>query len=322
MLCHGAPEAFPSAGIVGVVVFFALSGYLITSLLVDELERTGRVDLRAFYLRRARRLVPALLAMVAGVIGVTVALDPIGDRHLLARTVAIAVTWTGDLPFGHASPATFHLWTLAVEEQRYLVWPIVLALVVPRRPRLALAAVGTACALACLATTLWFQAAPDLAYSLPTSWAGCLAIGATARMCQDRITVPHRGPRLALSALVLLGVVPWRGRTLTYLVGGPTIAVLAVALVLGWRSWTDIAVPAPGWVGAWRATGARVLVRLGTVSYAAYLWNYPLTIWMLPHLGAAAGATAAITTLVAAAVSWRVVERPFRRPRAPVLAVR
>ena len=66
MLRHALPGTFPGAGVVGVVMFFALSGYLITGLLLDELERTGRVDLRRFYRRRARRLVPALLLLVAG----------------------------------------------------------------------------------------------------------------------------------------------------------------------------------------------------------------------------------------------------------------
>ena len=68
MLRHAWPSAFPGAGVVGVVMFFGLSGYLITGLLLVELERTGRVDLRRFYARRARRLVPALLALVAGVV--------------------------------------------------------------------------------------------------------------------------------------------------------------------------------------------------------------------------------------------------------------
>ena len=128
MLRHAVPELAPGAGVVGVVMFFALSGYLITGLLSGELDRTGRLDLRRFYARRARRLVPALLALVAAVVVVTLLLDPLGDRDQLLKTVVVALTWTGNLPFGHASDATFHLWTLATEEQFYLLWPALLLL--------------------------------------------------------------------------------------------------------------------------------------------------------------------------------------------------
>ncbi len=77
---------------------------------------------------------PALLFLVAGVVVVTLALDPLGDRDELGKTVLVALTWTGNLPFGHASDATFHLWTLATEEQFYLVWPALLAARLRARP--------------------------------------------------------------------------------------------------------------------------------------------------------------------------------------------
>jgi peptidoglycan/LPS O-acetylase OafA/YrhL len=303
MLRHALPQPFAGAGVVGVVMFFALSGYLITGLLLDELDRTGRVDLRRFYVRRARRLIPALLAMMAGFVLVTLALDPLGDRDELVKTVVVALTWTADLPFGHASDATFHLWTLALEEQFYLLWPTVLVLAFARR-RVGTALAGTAavCLLACLATVLWLRADPDLAYSLPTSWAVCFVVGAAARVHRDRLRLPARATPLALAGLAVLSVVPLRGHALTYLAGGPVIAVLTAAVLLAWRTWTEVTQPA-----------LRALVRLGTVSYAAYLWNYPLTLWLRPELGAAAGPIAAVLTIVAAALSWRYVEEPVMR---------
>ena len=307
MVRHAFPEPFAGAGVVGVVMFFALSGYLITGLLLGELEREGRVDLRRFYLRRARRLVPALLALVVGVVVVTLVLDPLGDRDELLETVVFALTWTGNLPFGHASDATFHLWTLATEEQFYLLWPTILALAFARRrvgP--ALVIVAAACLLSCVATLLWLGDAPDLAYALPTSWAVCFVIGAAARCYADRLRLPSYAVPVALAGLAVLSVVPLRGHALTYLLGGPTIALLTAILLVSWRTWTSVTSPA-----------LAAVVWPGTVSYGAYLWNYPLTLWLRPHLDQA-GVVAAALTLVLAALSWRFVEQPTQaraRPR-------
>jgi peptidoglycan/LPS O-acetylase OafA/YrhL len=312
MLRHAVPGPFPGAGVVGVVMFFALSGYLITGLLVGELERTGRIDFGRFYRRRARRLVPALLLAVAGIVVVTLALDPLGDRGELGKTVLVALTWTGNLPFGHASDATFHLWTLATEEQFYLVWPAVLALAFARgRVGIALVAVAAACLLACVATLVWLAGSPDLGYSLPTSWAVCFVIGAATRIHQDRPglrNLPSYAVPVALAGLALLSVIPLRGHALTYLAGGPAIATLTAVLLLSWRTWIEATTPA-----------LRALVWLGTVSYAAYLWNYPLTLWLRPYTDLA-GPLAAVLTVAVAALSWRLVEQPLSRRSAVVAA--
>ncbi len=326
---HAVPDGVPGAGVVGVVMFFCLSGYLITGLLSAELDRTGRLDLRRFYVRRALRLVPALVVLVVGVVLVTVALDPLGDRDELGRTVLFALTWTGNLPFGHASDATFHLWTLATEEQFYLLWPAVLLLAVTRgRTGAALAAVAAGCLIGCLATVLWLRDDPDLAYALPTSWAGCFVIGAAVRLYGARLTgtmtrgVPRWAAPLALSGLAILSVVPLRGHPLTYLAGGPAIAVLTAVLLLAWREWDDVSGPL-----------LRLVVWLGTISYAAYLWNYPIALWLRAGTAdadplvalLAAPATIGLTLLLAAA-STRLVEEPVLRRRdrslgAPTLAV-
>lgn len=306
MLRHAFPSLFAGAGVVGVVMFFALSGFLITGVLVRELEREHRVDLGRFYRRRARRLVPALLFLVVGVVAVTLLLDPLGDRDQLGKTVLVALTWTGNLPFGHASDATFHLWTLATEEQFYLVWPAVLALAFARRRvGMALAVTAAACLLACVSTLLWLGESPDLAYALPTSWAVCFVIGAATRVYADRLVLPGWSVPVALAGLAVLSVVPLRGHALTYLAGGPAIAALTAILLVSWRTWTTVSGPA-----------LTALVWLGTVSYAAYLWNYPLTLWLRPHLDLA-GPVAAGLTLVMAAVSWYAVEHPWQERRVP-----
>jgi peptidoglycan/LPS O-acetylase OafA/YrhL len=293
MLRHVLPDVFPGAGVVGVVMFFALSGYLITGVL----EKGSRLG--DFYTRRALRLVPPLLVLVAGVSLVTLVVNPLDDRDELGWTVLWALTWTGNLPFGHASDATFHLWTLATEEQFYLLWPAAL-LLFGRHRAILLAALATT--LACLATTWWLAESPDLAYALPTSWALCFVVGAAARLHRERLVVPSWAAPVALTGLAVLSVVPLRGHVLTYLAGGPTIAVLTAALVLSWRTWVTVTQPA-----------LRAVVWLGTVSYAAYLWNYPLSLW-LPAL------PAVVLTLVAAALSWRYVEAPLQRRRVEVAA--
>ncbi|GAB3195132.1 hypothetical protein GCM10027062_01300 [Nocardioides hungaricus] len=290
MLRHAVPGVFAGAGVVGVVMFFALSGYLITGVL----ERGPRLG--EFYARRARRLVPALLVLVAGVALVTLVADPLGDRDELGWTMLWALTWTGNLPFASVDGATFHLWTLATEEQFYLLWPATLLLLGRHR---ALVVAGAATVLACLATVWWLAEAPDLAYALPTSWAVCFVIGAAVRLHGDRLAVPAWAAPAALAALTALSVVPLRGHALTYLAGGPAIAALTGVLILAWRTWLTVTGP------------LAAVVWLGTVSYAAYLWNYPLSLW-LPALPAAA------LTLVAAALSWRYVEAPLQRRREPV----
>ncbi len=312
LLRHALPDLLPGAGVVGVVMFFALSGHLITGLLVSEQERTGRLDLRRFYWRRMTRLVPALVTVLAVVVAVTLAVDPLEDRSELPRTVLVALTWTANLPFDQGSDAIFHLWTLATEEQFYLLWPALLGLALARgwTGRVLLVAAG-GCLLACVATLAWLWEDPDLAYALPTSWAVCFVVGAASRVYVDRSPVPP--PWLvgvALAVLGVLSVVPLRGHHLTYLAGGPVIAAATVILIAAWRS-------APP-TGRWLAP----MVWLGTVSYGAYLWNYPLTLWFREWFGtnAGVGVAAAALTVTLAAATWHWVEAPAlrRRDREPV----
>ena len=308
---HAFPALLPGAGVVGVVMFFTLSGYLITGLLTGEATRTGRIDLRRFWLRRAARLLPALLLLVLGLAVVTLVVDPLDERAALPRAVLVALTYTADIPFDHGSDAVFHLWTLAVEEQFYLVWPFVVALAWGRlRWRTLLVVAGIASLAACVAVVVLVAPDVDHAYPLPTTWAVCFVIGAAARAAAGRWR-PFRGAvAVSLALLAVLSVIPLRGHALTYLAGGSAIAALTAVLLLAWGSWRTV-----GADSAIADAGLRGLVLLGTVSYGAYLWNYPVTLWLRPSLGEAAGVVAVVVTLALAAVSWRYVEQPVLRRR-------
>ena len=300
MLRHAFPDVFPGAGVVGVVVFFTLSGYLITGVLQKELTNTGRVDFKRFYLRRARRLLPALTALTVIFAVVTLVFDPLGERDKLLKTVIVLVTFTGNLPISGVSPAAFHGWTLATEEQFYLLWPALLAFAwVRNRTGAVLVVTALGALAACTATLVWLWPNADNAYALPTSWFVCFVIGAATRL--KLTSAPRWAVPVALTGLAVLSVVPLRGHALTYLVAGPAIAVCTAVLLLVWSKWEQVVTP------------IRPLVVLGTLSYGAYLWNYPLTLWLRPELGAAAGPIAAVLTVVAAALSWRYVEEPVMR---------
>ena len=305
MLRHAFPDVFPGAGVVGVVMFFTLSGYLITGVLSKELDRTGKVDYRRFYLRRARRLLPALVALVVVFVVVTLVFDPLGDRAKLGTTAAVLLTFTGNLPIPGVSAAAFHGWTLATEEQFYLLWPAILAFAWVRgKVGAALITVGLAALAACTATLVWLWPHADNAYALPTSWFVCFVIGAATRLRGDASRVPAAMVPLMLAGLAALAIVPLRGHALTYLVAGPAIACCTAVLILAWSRWQTLADNA-------RVT--RALAALGVVSYGAYLWDYPLTLWLRPGLGAVAGPLAAVLTIAAAALSWRFVEEPVMR---------
>jgi peptidoglycan/LPS O-acetylase OafA/YrhL len=304
MLRHAFPDVFAGAGIVGVVMFFSLSGHLITGLLIDEFERTGTVRLRRFYANRALRLVPALLTLVAVFAVVTLLADPLRDAGTLPRSVLLAVTWTGNLGIPGASDAVFHLWTLATEEQFYLLWPAALLVAAragkTRAVTVALSVLGLA---ACVATLVWAAPHPDHAYALPTSWVLCFLVGAASRVWRADLKVPHWLAPSALAILLALSVLPVRGHNWTYLVVGPLVAALTALIMLRWSRLAVV------------ARVLRPLAALGTVSYGAYLYNYPLTLWFRPW-GTAGALLAFLLTLAAAAASWQLVERPVARWRA------
>ena len=313
-----------TGGGAGVDVFFVLSGFLITVLLLQERDRTGRVDVLAFYGRRARRLLPALVAFL-GVWLVLFALfrhsswfsaTPSGDGtgHPLAVTESLQdVLWSllysanWDVIDGGMAAPLPHLWSLSVEEQFYLAWPLVLTLLLTFsarfRLRLVLLAAVTS---AILPLLLWDggRGADRIYFGTDTRMVGLLA-GSVAAMCWRRRTSgdPRSGPRrAALGAVVVLGMalfqqdVPAR-----YLVGFAALALASCQVVLHLAE-------GPSPLGS--VLSLAPLRWLGRRSYALYLWHYAWATWTHPWgpwVGGAIGITGA---MVCSELSWRWVERP------------
>ncbi len=321
-------------GYVGVDVFFVLSGFLITGLLLRERERTGTISLSAFYARRARRILPAAVVVIVATLGVAwFFLSPLDLQAAAGDAVACALS-VGNLRFAasamdyfnpNGAPSPFlHYWSLGVEEQFYLVWPTLLLLVMRwHRPRLAagvaLVAVVVVSYLGALVLT--DAAAAWAFYSLPTrAWqlglGGLLAVTATQQAWLSDRAAAIAGwlglGAIVASLFVIDPATPYPGTAALL----PTLGSAAVVLA-----------------GARRGSPGRLLVVaplrfLGRISYSLYLVHWPILV--LPAAGLAVGdelpfpirlGLAALSIVVAAA-SYRWVEEPIHRGRRFALPAR
>ena len=318
LLGHSWPGIFQGAGIVGVIVFFVLSGYLITGVLMRDIERHRKVRYGRFYAHRAFRLLPALIAFLGVYAIVELAADVLGDRSkgIIGYTLLAGLGYLKDLPLPFdVSMAIGPLWTLAVEEQFYLIWPalLVLALRKNRQGRLvgwAAAVVVALMAGTVLAMLILAPQLHSLVYALPTTWGLGLIIGSALRLYRVRTSSWFSGRRHRRAALfggsaVLAALVffPKANESpVFFFLGGPLAMVAAAVLVALAASRTEVM---PRWT--------RPLQLLGMVSYAAYLWNYIVILWLndgstadLPPLVAV---LAIVLTLLIAVLSWHTVER-------------
>lgn len=316
LLRHAWPEIFGMAGIVGVVVFFALSGYLITGVLDRDIKESGKVRYGRFYLHRFFRLVPPLALMLAGFALVEGIWNILGDRENILHAVIVGMTYTTNIPgVDDGSAAMGHLWTLATEEQFYLLWPLVLVLVLRWKRSASLAVAGAIALLIICAMTI-VVAAPDVhrVYTLPTSWFAAMLVGAAGYLAREHLAAQFtlRGrarpiaPCIALVGLLLISIAPdlknWGG---TYLLIAPAISILTLVLILESTRWKGVA-----------PTAVSPLLWLGKISYAAYLWNYPIATWMGDRpFSILQGVLTIFMTLVIAAISWHLVELPSAQLR-------
>lgn len=329
LLFHGG---YLQGGFLGVDLFFALSGYLITSLLIRDAEGSG-VRLATFWGRRFRRLLPAVFSMIAIVAVWAFAFGSAADLDGVKRDGPWAVVYMANWHFisesqgywaSFAQPSMFdHLWSLAIEEQFYVIWPIaVLAIwkfsARPQRFLMIGSAVG---AMVSVAVMLWLYDGgdPTRVYMGTDTRAASLLVGAfaatsSARRWARQVTraVGERVDWL-IAALGVLMLVAWltvdgasaealyRGGLLVH----STICAVLIALI--------------GATSSGRAVGTlswRPLVWIGTLSYGLYLWHWPVYVVLTPSRvgfdGVGLLAVRIAVSLAFAIVSFRVIEDPLR----------
>lgn len=324
-----------TGGFLGVDLFFVISGFLITTLLLRERESNGRIALGPFWLRRFRRLVPPLVVMTAVTVAAT-RLYGLPEQWTSIRWDAVgALAYVANWRFISAGQSYFeallgpsplrHTWSLAVEEQWYVFWPLVVAgilVVVARWPRLARAPLimigGAAIASAVLMAVLYEPADPTRVYFGTDTRAQQLLIGAglawllsrqrstasPARIAWARPLVLSAFGGFLFVALTVSDEAPW-------LYHGGFLVVSLLAAVIVW----SVSTPDRGGPLDW--LGNPAFVWLGTRSYGVYLWHWPVIVFVGPPMGIdLAHVPLAIlqvtVTLALAELSFRVVERPIR----------
>ncbi|WP_234358485.1 acyltransferase [Streptomyces sp. NRRL B-24085] len=315
-------------GFLGVDLFFVLSGYLITGLLVGEATGRGRIALAVFWGRRARRLLPALVCVVVMTVVATWAWGSTAQLRFalddLPWVGVQAVNWhyiAEQVGYWHASDTRVfaHLWSIGVEWQFYLAWPLVVAVAARGRcgERLVASLAGVG-ALVSLALTVSLGAAVDTtrAYEGTDTRGAALLLGALAATASVRNFVRRVTHRAADVVCLLLGcalAVAWavtEGETTPLLFqGGLFLHSLASAVLI------VLMAQVPGTWAA-RITGSGLPQGLGKLSYSLYLWHWPVYLLLLPRLSVLGdwGATVVAigVSLVAAAVTKRFVEDPVR----------
>jgi len=304
----------PFGGDLGVDVFFVLSGFLITTLLLAEHGRTGTISLRAFYRRRALRLLPALFAMLAVYLSVVGALYTAGQwsgerAHAALRSAGVGIFYVANFAAAYSDHLTGnlnHLWSLATEEQFYLVLPLLLVVCL----RLGLGARGLALVLGSLLVLVLAHrsqlvlsggyAAARHAFYGPDCRTDGLIVGCLAGVAYTqgwaRLASRAGSVGLVATCLILLLGAPFAPRMLVVL---PLLNVAAAAVILEIARRPD----------AFPRLQRRPVVYLGRISYGLYLWH-PLTL-------AAFGPVGALLAFTVAAASHRFVEMPASALRYP-----
>ena len=328
LLFHAGTPGF-GGGYLGVSVFFTLSGYLITSLLLREHDTSGAVDFRAFYGRRMRRLLPASVATVAAVV-VIAAVSDVFDGVVALRAQVVGallqvsnwVLLAGDTSYqdllaqgsGAVSPLE-HFWSLAIEEQFYWLWPplvlLLLTRVQARRRRIRVVGAVTIVAMAAapVIAHIW---GPDAAYWATPARLGEILVGAFLAFVLTDVTLPRHISVLAPISLVALAlaVVTFPAASGPAYEGFlPLVAVVSGGLIVGLQADSPLR----------RALSTRPFVAVGLVSYGIYLVHWPVFVVVdADRTGLSEPTLTVLRLLITGAIaiaSYFLLERPIRMRR-------
>ena len=334
VLAYHLKLALFKSGFLGVTVFFVLSGYLITGILISEVEEEGTIDLKNFWLRRIRRLVPAVMSMAVVIIFVSTVVNRViftkGCKDFLASVLGFNNWWQifNKVSYFEAAgvPSPFtHCWSLAIETQFYLIYPLILLgiykLVKSReegRAKRGLLFAGVTLMLALISVILMIvlfdpqQDASRVYYGTDTR-AFSLLFGALLAILWDYRMVPRR---LSASVNMVLGSVSFavllvmtiaiNGSSNFWYRGGQFVGtiltVLVIYTVLGRKTWLS------------RFLSNPVLKWIGDRSYSIYLWHYPIILLISKGIKASWWITLIeiVLSVVLAELSYRFIETPIR----------
>jgi peptidoglycan/LPS O-acetylase OafA/YrhL len=324
-------------GYLGVDVFFVLSGFLITALLVQERSGTGRISLLAFYKRRARRLLPALvlLLIAATIYGLALPNNIENQRMWLDEAAALFYFSNWVAAFGNWEVGMVaHTWSLAIEEQFYLLWPALFVAMLWRGVR-RWTVLGLLCAgILASAAVRWVGieesgvTTPRLAFALDTR-GGALLVGCLLGVLVGWGLVPLKlrrfGSAFAVGGLAVLLVAflskRYAGAPPEVYTEGFTLVAFATAVVV-----LGVIMAPQGWVA--RCLSNRAFVWIGRVSYGLYLWHVPINVALRPGnitfglSGAGLQVLRLLLTLAVTTASFYLIEQPVlhgQRPRLPAL---
>lgn len=326
-------------GMLGVGVFFTLSGYLITDILLAQLNARGRIELVPFWLARARRLLPALFVMLAIVVAWVTVFGP-AQPDQFREGVLSAVLYVNNWQQIFADVSYFarfeaegpldHLWSLSVEEQFYILWPFLLLIGVKLvrerplasgvRPRLALLTIAGAIASSILMAVLYEPSFdPSRLYFGTDTRAGGLLFGAAlamvwpSRRLDRRIAPQARNTldALGVAGLLVIALMIWRNGELSPFLYRGGFVVLSLATVLVLMPLTHPACRLGTWLGV------KPLRWVGVRSYGIYLWQTPVIVLTTPqgvqHREDLVRSLLQVAAIFAiSALSWRFVEEPIR----------
>ncbi len=320
LLFHYQVPGF-SGGFVGIEIFFVISGYLITQLLTGELQ-AGRFSIGGFYERRVRRIFPVLFAMLFAVLAVGAivlfpgALKVLGENAAAVALFAANFMFLNQTSYFDASASLnplLHTWSLAVEEQFYIVYPAILYLVHRTRPAAMKTVIGVLALLSFALTIYMARFHPQTAFYLPLTRAWELLLGALVALG----ALPKLNARWLREGLAALGFAMILGTVVFLPSNIPLLAATLVGTSLGTVLiiWADEG----GMTFVGHGLSWRPVVFVGIISYSLYLWHWPIwsftNYFLMEPLGWGLRLVLFALSFGLAVLSWRYIETPFRLNR-------